>query len=358
MREHTSKKKPIPLPFDDRIWLSRGKTVNNTKQRKHIVERTLGVFAWLSLFLAIVTAIITVFASLSGEQNGKDVFGHKILIVTSDSMSKSPLSNDEEVFFNAGDIIIISGVEDATKFEAGDVITFVSNNPESYGKTVTHKIRELKYNPNGDLLGYITYGVNTGKNDMVIVSPENVVGEYQFRVPKIGYLFSFLKTERGYYLSLIIPTVLLIIFFSIKIGKTLGRLEFAKLYTKEIEEIKKRLAILEHKSVPLHYVPMSATVSQPIIQRQMPSPVILKPIKTADAEDVKKKPITEPAGSGIVRLKKAEPCSEMGAAPQTRIKFGINGIRTGDNRIRCVVSDTALTLPEREVIKLKVKTEK
>ncbi len=218
------------------------------KQETRIFEKIIGVFAWLSFFLALITALISVFASLSGEQNGKEIFGSKILIVTSDSMSKSELSENEEIFFNAGDLIIIKKVEDPTALKDGDVITFFSYNPDSYGKTVTHKIRRVEYAPDGSVNGFVTYGINKGANDAVIVKPETVIGKYSFKISSVGKLFSYLKTPQGYYLSILIPAVLLIIFFSISVGKALGKKELKRgEYDEEMEILKKRISVLEEK---------------------------------------------------------------------------------------------------------------
>jgi len=211
-----------------------------------LFENILGIFAWFVFFLALFLAVFTVFASLSGEKNGKEIFGHKLLIVASDSMSKSHISEHEKIFFNAGDLIVIKTMDSSTVLSVGDVITFYSHNPESYGKTVTHKIREVKYSQTGEVIGYVTYGINTGVNDVVVVTPENVIGKYVFKVPNVGHVFSFLKSPRGYYLSILTPAVLLIIFFSIKIGKTIGKKEIATSYNEEFENLKIRLIDLEN----------------------------------------------------------------------------------------------------------------
>ncbi len=198
-----------------------------------ILEKTLIVFAWITLFVATVTAILTTLAVMSGENNGKEIFGHKILIVNSNSMSKSAISENENIFFNAGDVIVISKIKNPNDLKVGDVISFLSYNSESMGKTVSHKIRDIKYSSTGEVTGFITYGINTGVNDVVEVKPEHLVGKYVFKIPVIGNLFSALKTPRGFYLSILIPGVSLIIFFSIKIGEVLGKKEFEKLHQKE-----------------------------------------------------------------------------------------------------------------------------
>ena len=190
----------------------------------------LTVFAWLTLAFAVVIVITTAFTFIDGTNNGKDIFGHKILVVNSNSMSRSSISQSEDIYFNSGDVIVVKNTKNLSSFKVGDVIAFVSYNSESLGKTVTHKIREIRYSSTGEVEGFITYGINTGKNDVVEVKPAHVVGKYVFKVPVIGNFFSFLKTPRGFYLSIVMPSVILIMLFSIKIGKILGKKEFAREY--------------------------------------------------------------------------------------------------------------------------------
>lgn len=242
------------------------------KSKATILENTINIFAWVSFFVAILMAVTTFFASMSGEQNGKDFFGTKLLIVTSDSMSKSALSENEEIFFDAGDLIIIKNIDDPMLLNVGDVITYISYSPESYGKTVTHKIREIRYNTGGEISGFVTYGINTGKNDTVIVRPESIVGRYCFKIPSAGKIFAFLKTPRGYYASILTPCVLLIIFFSVKMGRVMGKKDFAESYNEELEALKNRVTALEKRelsaeamgsAIPQSKVPTATDTAKP-----------------------------------------------------------------------------------------------
>ena len=224
------------------------------KTNKLIYEKILSIFAWLTFVLAILLAILTVFSSFSDEKNGKEIFGRKFLIVASDSMSKSSISssnNDEQIFFNSGDVIIIKTAYDVKDLRVGDVISFFSYNPDSYGKTLTHKIRSIKYSPSGNLIGFETYGINTGVSDKALVQPESIMGVYSSKIGGVGNVFAYLKTPSGYYLSILTPSVLLIIFFSINVGKYFGRREALREYrydNEEIEELRQRIILLEQKS--------------------------------------------------------------------------------------------------------------
>ncbi len=223
------------------------------KTQKRTNEKILNVFAWLIFVISFLTAILSVFASFSGEKDGKEIFGHKFLIVASDSMSKSVISQDEKIHFDAGDLVIIKIATNETVYKEGDVISFFSRNPDSYGKTLTHKIRKVNYSPSGQIVSYTTYGINTGVDDRTVVSPDVIIGVYSGKIANVGTLLAYLKTPLGYYLSILIPSVLLIMFFSIKVGKILGKRESAneRVYDQDILEIKERLNLLESKNQAL-----------------------------------------------------------------------------------------------------------
>ena len=91
----------------------------------------------------------------------------------------------------------------------GDIIAFTSTETESYGETVTHKIREITTDENGNL-GFVTYGTTTDTNDTNIVTSEYVIGKYETSIPKVGSFFMFLKTTPGYICCIFIPFMVLI----------------------------------------------------------------------------------------------------------------------------------------------------
>ena len=220
--------------------------MEKVKIKKNSFEIMLNVFAWLSFFLAVVLSLMVLFSTFSGTENGKAVFGYKMLIVESDSMSKSQISENEKIFFSSGDLILIKEVEDFSTVKEGDVITFVSYGSESNGKTLSHKVRSVRVSASGALVGFETYGINTGISDEVIVEPDAVIGRYVAKIENLGTLFKFFKTPAGYFTSILVPCLLLIIFFSIEVGKLLGRKQIADTYDVEIENLKGRLTQLEN----------------------------------------------------------------------------------------------------------------
>ncbi len=223
--------------------------MKRNKVSLNIFDKILDVFTWLSFFLAVLLALATIFASFSDQQGGKEIFGVKMFIVKTDSMSTARSISEEDIFFNAGDLIFVKSIDDIHNLKSGDVISFLSLDKESYGQTVTHKIREVKFNSKGELIGYVTYGIRTGANDQTLVQPENVIGIYVGKIQSIGNLFAFLKTPRGYSISILAPSVLLIIFFSVKVGRIIGRREVdrevSKEYLNEFDKLKERVLNIE-----------------------------------------------------------------------------------------------------------------
>ncbi len=219
--------------------------MSKVKAKKNTFDTILNVFAWLSFFVAVILALAVFLSSYSGTENGKTIFGYKMLIVESDSMSKSALSKNERVYFNKGDLIFIKEVSDVSKIAVGDVITFVSYNPSSKGKTISHKVRSIKTRADGEILGFETYGIYTGVSDQVVVDPSTIIGKYVGKSEGLGKLFCYMKTPAGYFTSILIPCVLLIIFFSVGLGKILTQRGMHRAYYSEFEKLRERINELE-----------------------------------------------------------------------------------------------------------------
>lgn len=185
------------------------------------VKKALGivsrVLTWIVIAVTVFMMIFTVFSTLTFDRNDRNLFGIRFYIVLTDSMSPSENNKDDEVHFNAGDIVLIKNVKDAKALEPGDVIAFISQNSVSFGETVTHMIREVRKDGEGNVLGYVTYGTNTGTNDEALVEPEYVLGAYAGKLPKVGHFFSFLKTTPGYIVCILVPFLLLILWQGVNV---------------------------------------------------------------------------------------------------------------------------------------------
>lgn len=160
------------------------------------------ILVWLLVAVAVGMMVFTIISVNTFDRNDRDVFGHKMYIVLSDSMSATD--------FSAGDLVVVKEVDPST-LNPGDIIAFVSQAADSYGQTMTHKIRSRTTTENGEP-GFITYGTTTGADDEGIVTYPYVQGKYVFAVPKMGSFFTFMKTPVGYFVCILLPFMLLILY--------------------------------------------------------------------------------------------------------------------------------------------------
>ena len=164
------------------------------------------IFVWLMVALAVFMMIFTIVSVSTFDRADRNLFGYKAFIVLSDSMSKTD--------FNAGDLVLVKAVDPSTLKE-GDIIAYTSQNTSNYGETVTHKIRKLTTDANGEP-GFVTYGTTTDTDDETVVTYPYVLGKYQGRIPKVGTFFQFLKSTPGYIVCILIPFLLLILLEGIR----------------------------------------------------------------------------------------------------------------------------------------------
>jgi len=184
---------------------------------KKILNIFVKIITWLLIAFTVFMMIFTIFTVATVDKNDRSFFGLRFYIVKTDSMSKSDLNADLDVHFNAGDIILVKEVKNVSKLEAGDIISFVSTNSDSYFETITHMIREVKKTEEGKVIGYVTYGTNTDTNDEALVEPEYVLGKYTGKLPGLGNFFAFVKSTPGYILCILVPFLILILYNGVNV---------------------------------------------------------------------------------------------------------------------------------------------
>ena len=186
---------------------------------KKILNISLKAVTWLLVAFTVFMMIFTIFTVTTVDRNDRSIFGIKFYIVQTDSMSKSENNAHMDVHFNAGDIVLVKNLETSEKLslKPGDIISFMSTNSISYGETVTHMIREVKTAENGSVLGYVTYGTNTGVDDEALVEPSYVLGQYTGKLPGVGNFFAFVKTVPGYIICILVPFLLLILYNGVNV---------------------------------------------------------------------------------------------------------------------------------------------
>lgn len=196
------------------------------KKALSIVKTTI---IWLVVALAVFMMIFTVISVTTFNRNDRDLFGYKAYIVNTDSMAATD--------FKAGDLIFVKEV-DASTLKEGDIITYISQNSESFGEVITHKIRTLTTDAQGNP-GFITYGTTTGTNDTTIVTYPYVMGKYTSHLDGVGNFFNFLKTPQGYIVCIFVPFMLLIIYQGVNCIRLFRR--YKQEQTEEMEAEKAKI---------------------------------------------------------------------------------------------------------------------
>ena len=180
-------------------------SMNKMKKIKAIAE-------WVLIAIALCIVIFTIISISLFDKNDRSIFGLRMYVCMSDSMKATD--------FAAGDLVFAKNVEPST-LQKGDIIAYVSEDPDSEGKTITHKIRNIKMNMGAEPT-FVTYGTTTGMNDKTPVTYSQVVGKYAFHIPGLGNFFLFLQTIPGFLLCVFLPLILLFalrMYQSIKLQK-------------------------------------------------------------------------------------------------------------------------------------------
>ena len=131
------------------------------------------------------------------------IFNRAPLIVISDSMTIDKNAGTGE--FNKNDLIIIKKV-DPTTLEKGDVITYKGKD----GDIITHRITDLITDKvdGQEVPAFETKGDYSPGYDFYPVKYDQVIGEYQFRLPRLGGIAMFLQTPAGVIVILLIPVLI------------------------------------------------------------------------------------------------------------------------------------------------------
>ena len=195
---------------------------------KKVINTVKNIVVWLVVIVAVCMMVFTIVSVTTFNRNDRHLFGYRAYVVTSDSMSKTD--------FDAGDLILVKNV-DPTTLKEGDIITYMSQNPESFGETITHKIRSITKDANGNP-GFITYGTTTDTEDATIVTYPYVWGRYEIAIPHVGTFFTFLKTTQGYFVCIFIPFMLLILYQGLNCIRLFRRYKREQLQEMEAERAK------------------------------------------------------------------------------------------------------------------------
>lgn len=108
------------------------------------------------------------------------------------------------------DAIIIKRV-DNDGYKVGDIITFKSNDINYQDLMVTHRIVN-KENISYKNSKYTTKGDNNNSVDPNSVQTNAIHGRVLLKIPKVGYIKDFFSNPINYFICLLIPTIIFILY--------------------------------------------------------------------------------------------------------------------------------------------------
>ena len=218
---------------------------------KGVLKFIANVISWTALVLLILIALFLAYYTISNrlaEANGykKDPY-ISLYTIISGSMIPS---------INVYDVVVNKRVDNPKEIKVGDVITFTSTGTLTQGKTITHRVIEV-VEKDGKYY-YRTKGDNNMTPDASPAEFDYVIGKVILRIPQLGRIQSFIGTQGGWLVIIVIPALIIIISDILKIFKLTGvknkiekmdeeekakKLERTKREEKRKEEIKKHLKL-------------------------------------------------------------------------------------------------------------------
>ncbi len=180
------------------------------------VKKVVGIIVDVLIVLIFAVSLLVIIAN-AGRKEGEQpsLFGHTFSAVQSDSM---------EPTFDKGDMVIGKKVDEETKIEVGDIISFyqIENNQKIIN---THRVIAIEmagdtawYYTMGDKVRVETHGsvdaeVNKDSygTDELPKTIDQVVAVYKTHLGGIGGFMDFLKKPVGFIFVIVLPIVLVIL---------------------------------------------------------------------------------------------------------------------------------------------------
>lgn len=118
------------------------------------------------------------------------------------------ITNSMSPTIDGGDLIFIKkvGAEDIV---VDDVIAFFD--PESMeGTMIVHRVKEISFDGEGNISFRTMGDWNNNVYDTFIITGDNLVGRYMFRIRGLGRVAMFMRTPYGLIITISIPLIMLI----------------------------------------------------------------------------------------------------------------------------------------------------
>lgn len=170
----------------------------NKKGIKKIFVKIVNFLSYICLVLLILVAFFLIYYIVSNQiarTKGTKPF---ISLYTIVSPSMEPN-------INVYDVIIDIRVDKDDDIKLGDIVTFYSDEIDTGGYTVTHRIHEI-YETQGTKY-YVTKGDNNQNPDDGTITISNIVGKVHLIIPALGKIQFFVSSKFGWIIIILIPAI-------------------------------------------------------------------------------------------------------------------------------------------------------
>ena len=215
---------------------------------KKVVKRIINIIIDIIVVLILAVSVLIVALSLTSKSSGvPNVFGVAPLSVLTGSMEDT---------INPGHLIFCEVTDDPSyEYKKGDIVTF-HKNINGKSELNTHRIVEVVKDDN--ITYYRTQGDNKKTNpepDEELQTSSTIVAKYTgTKIGGVGNFFSFIRTQLGFFLCVLLPMIIFFVYEAIRVVLNLlaynkeKTLEEAKLAvdSAELTEEQKKRAIEEY----------------------------------------------------------------------------------------------------------------
>ena len=177
---------------------------------RKVLKRIFNIMIDIIVVLILIVSVLVVTLSLTTESSGvPNIFGIAPLSVQTQSMEDT---------INPGDLIFCSLTEIDDEFQKDDIVAFPI---EINGEQVlnTHRIVEVVEDEN--IVYYKTQGDNKETNpepDKDLQTSSTIVAKYTgTKIPGLGNVLSFIRTQLGFFLCVLLPMILFFIYESVRV---------------------------------------------------------------------------------------------------------------------------------------------
>lgn len=188
---------------------------------KYIVRILTYTFLTIIIIIGLFLLYVFVSAKIS-KSKGKEA---PVNLYTIISPSMTPNINVYDV--------VVALKTDPSKLKTSDIISFYTDELNTKGLTITHRIIQTSSSEEGYL--FKTKGDYNSSADTWIVKEKDIVGKVVFKIPKLGKVQFFLGSKGGWLIAILIPALAIIAYDIYKIIKLILIKQKIIAYQKEQE---------------------------------------------------------------------------------------------------------------------------